>query len=95
MLIVQFISICIHSAQCGNYGNSLTRIFWQKFGESNGFTKGITKYAVDFTIFFFSEAMSSFSTLCSVEIRIFLLFRFYVRSILACLEYQKQSFSQI
>ena len=30
-------------SQCGNCGNSLLRFFWQKFRESNVFTKEITK----------------------------------------------------
>ena len=35
---VELWSWLLHSAQCGNYGNSLTH-FWQNFRESNGFTK--------------------------------------------------------
>ena len=30
--------------------------FWQKFRESNGFTKEITKYIVDLTKYFFGES---------------------------------------
>ena len=44
-----------HSAQCGNFENLLSRtLFWQKFRESNGITKEITKQLI--WRFFFCES---------------------------------------
>ena len=38
--------------------------FWQKFRESNGFTKEITKYIVDLMKFFSSESTFFIFPLC-------------------------------
>ena len=54
-------------AQCGNYGNSLSRIFGKKFRESNGFTK-VTIGLIWRNIFLVRDIFSIFHTVnCSGE----------------------------
>ena len=50
------------SAQCGNYGNSLLHSFWQKFRESNVFTKEVTKQLISRNIFCVRENFLPFHT---------------------------------
>ena len=65
---------------CGNYGNSISQlIFWQKNRESNGFTKEITKYLIDLTIFFNESNFSTLLCAHSVEIRKFFPHEFFAK----------------
>ena len=59
----------VNSAQCGNYGNSLSRIFGKNFVKVKILLNKLLKSWFD-EIFFRWERISRFSTLCTMKCRL-------------------------